>query len=350
MAELIWSPRVGSSDPENKQYPDDKLIEMGTALSDVPASLDEINSSKGMNQIVGMLNLCKGEKAADYFTADTPPTKSEMDNIVQEIQGNRPEPYPFTNLPYSGPLCLTDVFELRDALAVVIVMYNGARMWSDGTYAVSCNAYRYPTGKGVYAGETGDGLYWIQPEGAASPYKVYGDMTTDGGGWTRLVYSSPAYYWFGQSIPKGEVEGFGHISQAWDDLNEFTQVIFKNGEAVLRAAGISNCWENETIKQQIDKGVWTCNDLLTVGSLPLAEELMFNPSRTYNDCFLQARVAYRFHTWDSGISGAYQGIGINGYKTNNTLYCGSKCVIYSPSCFPTRYTGAYGDHESFFVR
>jgi hypothetical protein len=64
---------------------------------------------------------------------------------------------------------------------------NGARQWADGAIAVSCEAYRTGQG-GTYAGDTGDGLYRIQPQGAAAPFSAWCDMTTDAGGWT-LCYT-----------------------------------------------------------------------------------------------------------------------------------------------------------------
>lgn len=65
----------------------------------------------------------------------------------------------------------------------VLALHEGARRWSDGTYAASCLDYRQPEPGKLYAGATGDGVYRIDPTGSA-PHDVHCDMSTDGGGWT----------------------------------------------------------------------------------------------------------------------------------------------------------------------
>ncbi|MFZ3232872.1 MAG: hypothetical protein WA194_05055 [Patescibacteria group bacterium] len=42
------------------------------------------------------------------------------------------------------------------------------RTWADGSYAASCKEYRNGNGNGnkTYSGATGDGVYWIDPDGA----------------------------------------------------------------------------------------------------------------------------------------------------------------------------------------
>jgi UDP-3-O-[3-hydroxymyristoyl] glucosamine N-acyltransferase len=71
-----------------------------------------------------------------------------------------------------------------------LVIQGGARRWADGSNAVRCEEYIRPLQGGfVYDGATGDGLYWVDPDGvgASAARQTHCDMTTDNGGWTLGV-------------------------------------------------------------------------------------------------------------------------------------------------------------------
>jgi hypothetical protein len=68
--------------------------------------------------------------------------------------------------------------------------YGTYRAWADGTYAKSATEYLYPTDpKYAYQGDTGDGVYRIQPIAGGSTIDVYCSMDTskDEGGWMLII-------------------------------------------------------------------------------------------------------------------------------------------------------------------
>lgn len=71
--------------------------------------------------------------------------------------------------------------------SISINLKNNAREYSDGTYASSCNEYKFPTNKKyVYKGDIGSGTYLISPY-KDSVKKVFCDMDSEGGGWTLIT-------------------------------------------------------------------------------------------------------------------------------------------------------------------
>lgn len=94
--------------------------------------------------------------------------------------------YGYWNENYSGTL-----WRFKNAVSAIVELAGTSRRWSDGTYARSCHEYRYPPAGSMYKGATSDGVYTVDPTGG-SPFDVYCNQTTHGGGWT-LIDNDPNY-------------------------------------------------------------------------------------------------------------------------------------------------------------
>lgn len=104
-----------------------------------------------------------------------------------------------TTGPFIAAQGLSDLsFRLNFPLQIVAGA-GGAREWSDGSVAASCNAYRHPGPSGSYEGATGTGSYTISPTG--TPIAVWCDMDFDGGGWTMYLSTRADGTLWAQGLP-----------------------------------------------------------------------------------------------------------------------------------------------------
>jgi len=66
------------------------------------------------------------------------------------------------------------------------------RKYNNGTFATSCNTYKNPSWDYVYDWDIWNWIYWIKPN-SDPEFKVYCDMTTSWGWWTRIYYHTAVW-------------------------------------------------------------------------------------------------------------------------------------------------------------
>lgn len=122
----------------------------------------------------------------------------------------------------------------------IIVLVDGSRRWSDGTFAINANEYINPPTGYSYVGDIGDGLYAIDPDQLGSEFDVYADMTNDGGGWMRVIN--------GPSTSLSEMAVFGNTTDI--SATYYSDASYGVGWGTTDASGTN--WANTFPRYTID--------------------------------------------------------------------------------------------------
>ena len=157
-----------------------------------------------------------------------------------------------------------------------------------------------------------------------------------------LLKDAPYYEHSSWSDPNGwnTVHDTNHISPGYSQMNDFTDVMVTSSGTV---GDVSQCWSGMSLYDVITSST-SCTPT-QIGTYPQTGTLTINANRSHNGCSgLRARIAFFFTIWDGGISGTWNGIGVYGYKTNNTVF-GTSCV------FATRpWPSAHNSSGDLYVR
>jgi len=176
-----------------------------------------------------------------------------------------------------------------------------------------------------------DGLYWVYPGGpTSSPYQVYCDMTTDGGGWMLVARSHPTtvnpngkkWGWKGGAI--GSINDFSQAYQLgwgeiWDTNATFTSYIFGN-----QMTNANNNWGPFIYK---------------VSSINYATFFGSDTQQSYTNSTVKSNTSVYGTTNYPGMQGA---VGFTTTATNNDFYYMRDCCGFAGyGGFPTQMTTTY---------
>jgi hypothetical protein len=202
-----------------------------------------------------------------------------------------------------------------------------------------------------------DGLYWVYPGGpTSSPYQVYCDMTTDGGGWMLVARSSPSVNLNGENWgwKGGKVGSINDFSQAyqlqwydvWDGNATFTSFIFGN-----QRTNADNSWGPFIYKvSSINYATFFGSDTQQYYSLStLKSDTSVYGTTSYPG--MQQAVGYTTTGTNNNIyylrdCCGFAGIG-GGWGGMSTYYCGAAFYYSGPWCGGETTTGGIYDFNTY---